>query len=199
MSAANTTEALHTPDELLCMPDGKGYELVRGTLIKTDMGAESVWVGGMLFWYLVQFVKEHDSGWVFHSEAGYRCFPHEPKMIRKPDISFIKTGRFPGDVVPKGWITIVPDLAVEVVSPRDRASELDEKLADYRAAGIPLTWVVYPESRSVMVHRRDGSMARLLEAESLSGEDILPGFSCPLREFLPAEPTETPQPPTNPS
>jgi len=185
MCAAASTEALHTPDELLSMPDAKGYELVRGRLIKTDMGAESSWICGMLFWHLVQFVKEHGSGWVFPSEAGYRCFPHEPKMVRKPDVSFIKKGRFPGDIVPKGWITIAPDLAAEVVSPRDRASELDEKLADYRLAGIPLTWVIYPESRSVMVHRRDGSVARLLEADDLSGEDVLPGFLCPIREILP--------------
>lgn len=185
MSPAVTTEAAHTPDELMSMPDDKGYELVRGRLIKTDMGAKSSWVGGMLFWYLVRFVKEHGSGWVFPSEAGYQCFPQDPKMVRKPDASFIKKGRLPGDIVPKGWITIVPDLAVEVVSPRDRASELDEKLADYRTAGIPLTWVIYPDSRSVMVHRHDGSMARLLEADSLSGEDVLPGFLCPIREILP--------------
>lgn len=186
MTAAVTTEALHTPEELLSMPDDKGYELVRGRLIKTDMGAKSSWIGGMLFWYLVQFVKQHDSGWVFPCDTGYQCFPQDPKMIRKPDVSFIKKGRFSGETVPKGWITLVPDLAVEVVSPRDRASELDEKLADYRVAGIPLTWVIYPESRSVMIHRHDGSMARLFEADSLSGEEVLPGFQCPIREILPA-------------
>lgn len=191
----SATEALHTPEELQSMPDHKGYELVRGRLIKTDMGAESSWVCVRLLVRLGRFVEEQGAGWVFPSDAGYQCFSHEPKMVRKPDVSFIKQGRFPGDVVPKGWITIVPDLAVEVISPRDRASELDEKLADYRIAGVPLIWEIYPESRSVMVHRRDGSVVRLLEADSLSGEDVLPGFICPIREILPekTKPRQAPQ------
>lgn len=188
MTAAAATEGPHTPDDLLSMPDGKSYELIRGRLVRNDSGAESAWVGGMLLGRLAQFVEEHGSGWGFPSKAGYQCFPHDPGMIRRPDVSFVKRGRFAGGILPDGWITLVPDLAVEVVSPRDRASELDEKLADYRVAGIPLTWVIYPKSRSVMIHRHDGTMARLLEADGLSGEEVLPGFQCPIREILPAAP-----------
>lgn len=186
MAAADATEGPLSPNDLLSMPDGKSYELIRGRLTRNDSGAESAWIGGMLLVRLVQFVEEHGAGWVFPSKAGYQCFPHDPGMVRRPRASFVKKGRFPGDILPEDWITIVPDLAVEVVSPRDRASELDEKLVDYRVAGIPLTWVIYPESRSVMLHRHDGSVARLLEADSLSGEEVLPGFLCPIREVLPA-------------
>ena len=62
----------------------------------------------------------------------------------------------PGDIAPKGWVKIPPDLAVEVVSPNDSASELEEKLDDYRTAGVPLIWVIYPELRKVKILRQEG-------------------------------------------
>ena len=52
---------------------------------------------------------------------GYQCFPHDPGLVRKPDVSFVRYGRFPGGVLPEGWAKIPPDLAVEVVSPNDTA------------------------------------------------------------------------------
>ena len=66
--------------------------------------------------------------------------PPRPGLVRRPDVSFVKKGRLPGDVAPKGWVKIPPDLAVEVVSPNDSVEELiEEKLADYRKAGVPLS------------------------------------------------------------
>ena len=65
-------------------------------------------------------------------------------MVRKPDVSFIRAGCLPGDVLPSGILRIAPDLAVEVVSPNDLAPELDEKLEDYQKAGVCLVWVVIP-------------------------------------------------------
>ena len=103
----------------------------------------------------------------------------------------------PGDIAPEGWVKIPPDLAVEVVSPNDSAEDLEEKLDDYRKAGVPLIWVIYPEARMVKVLRRDGPPRELREDDELSGEDVIPGFRCPLREILPrrasaGEPPATP-------
>jgi Uma2 family endonuclease len=81
-------------------------------------------------------------------------------------------------------------LAVEVVSPNDTASALEEKLEDYQKAGVPLVWVIYPNSRTVWVCRSDGSMSHLHENDELSGEVVIPGFRCPVREiFPPREPS----------
>ena len=93
-------------------------------------------------------------GWAFNADNGYQCFPHDPGLVRRPDVSFVRYGRFPGGVLPKGWAKIPPDLAVEVVSPNDTAYELEEKLEDYQKVGVPLVWVIYPNSRTVRVHRR---------------------------------------------
>jgi Uma2 family endonuclease len=182
---STATETFYTPEDLLYMPDGKSYELVDGQLVERKIGAESGWVGGRLHSRLDRFCEEQSCGWALTLEAGYQCFPHDPGRVRKPDVSFIRFGRLPGGVLPKGWIKIRPDLAVEVVSPNDLVDELDEKLADYERVGIPLVWVIYLVSRQVMVYRVDGSVRRLRENDEISGEDVIPGFRCTVRGILP--------------
>jgi Uma2 family endonuclease len=194
MSTAIATEARCTPEDLLVMPDGVGYELVDGRLVERHMGAESSLVGGELHFRMRLHCRDHGSGLVFPADNGYQCFPHSPRLVRRPDVSFVRHGRLPGDVAPKGWITIPPDLAVEVVSPQDRVYELDEKLADYRKVSVPLVWVINPESRTATIYRADGPIRLLFEDGELSGEDVIPGFRCPLREILPPrEPAEESQ------
>jgi Uma2 family endonuclease len=197
MSTAVETATRYTPEDLLAMSDGKGLELVDGHLVERKIGIEPSWVAGELHALLRQHGKEHDFGWAFQSECGYQCFPHEPGRVRKPDVSFVRYGRFPGGVLPKGWAKIPPDLAVEVVSPNDVIDELDEKLADYRKVGVPLIWVIYLRSRTVMVYRSDGSVSLLDEADDISGEDVIPGFHCLVKDILP-RPEPVPKAPSNP-
>ena len=186
MSTAVATEARrYTPEDLLAMPDGKSYELVDGHLVERKMGAESSWVGGRLYLRLALFCQEHDRGNVWPADNGYQCFPHRPSLVRRPDVSFVRFGRLPGDILPEGWIKIPPDLIVEVVTPNDSVEELEEKLDDYRKARVPLVWVIFPKARKAKVLRLGGPPVELGEDDELSGEDIIPGFRCPLSEILP--------------
>jgi Uma2 family endonuclease len=195
MSASIATKTRYTPEDLLNLPDSKSYELVDGQLVERKTGTESSWVAGELLLLLGQFCKTQRIGWAFPADTGYQCFPHAPSLVRKPDVSFVRLSRFADGVLPKGWTKIPPDLAVEVVSPNDTTYELDEKLEDYRKAGVPLVWVINPNSRIVWVLRGDGSVSHLSEDQELSGEDVIPGFRCRIREILPPrEPSQEPQP-----
>ena len=185
MSTTLATPIEYTPEELLGLPDEKSFELVDGQLVERKMGAESSWVGARLIARLEPFCEENDLGWIFPADNGYQCFPHAPRLVRRPDVSFVRYDRLAGGVLPRGWIKIRPELVVEVVSPNDTAEELDEKLDDYERAGIPLVWVVYPKSRTVNVYRGDGLFRRVREEDELSGENIIPGFRCPVREIFP--------------
>ena len=69
--------------------------------------------------------------------------------------------------------------------PTASSKQLEEKLDDYRRVEVPLVWVIYPELRKVKVLRRGGSVSELREDDELSGEDVIPGFRCPVREILP--------------
>lgn len=84
----------------------------------------------------------------------------------------------------RGFLRIAPDLAVEVVSPNDTVYEVDEKVEELLAAGVRLVWVLNPETRIVEVHRLDGTVSKLHVADELSGEDVLPGFTCPVAELF---------------
>jgi Uma2 family endonuclease len=180
--------ARFTPDDLLNLPDAVNYELVDGQLVERHMGMESSLVAAIVIGEIRQFLKQQPIGLVFGADASYRCYPDAPDKVRKPDVSFIRNGRLPGDRVPKGHCPIAPDLAVEVVSPNDLAYELDEKVAEYQAAGVPLVWVVNPAIRRVRIHRPAtaplGSIAELTANDVITGEDVLPGFRCPVREFF---------------
>ena len=164
MSTVTATEARYTPEDLLALPDGKSYELVDGQLVERNMGAESSLVGGELHFRMRLHCQDHGLGLVFPADNGYQCFLHAPGRVRKPDVSFVRRGRLPGNVVPEGWVTIPPDLAVEVVSPKDRVYELDEKLADYRKVSVPLVWVINPESA-----HRDGLPRRWSDTPPIRG------------------------------
>lgn len=174
-----------TPDELLRMPDSDLYELIDGHPVEKHTGGESSFVGGQISYRLSQHRQAQPGGWVFPTTAGYRCFPARPKLVRKPDVSFVRAGRLPGERPPKGDILVPPDLAVEVVSPNDLYNEVDVKISEYLAVGVPLVWVVNPETRTACIFRPDGSARRLREDDDIDGGDVLPGFRCRLADFFP--------------
>jgi Uma2 family endonuclease len=175
----------YTPEDLLTLPDGDHYELVDGNLVERHMGAVSSWTGGILYHFLQVHCQANNLGWVWPADNGYRCFPDAPGKVRRPDVSFIRRGRLPDEQLPTGYVRIAPDLAVEVLSPNDLAYEVDGKVLEYLRAGVRLVWVVNPESRTVRIHRADGSTGWLLEHAELSGEAVVPGFRCAVRELFP--------------
>ncbi len=186
----STAEPLvYTPEDLLDMPDGKHFELVDGELSGIEIGAESEWIALELGALIRNETSRPRTGWVFGAATGYQCFPDAPGRVRKPDASLIKLGRLPNEVIPKGHIRIAPDLAVEVVSPNDLSSEVTSKVDEYLAAGVELVWVIDPETRHVAIFRQDGSTSVLREDMTLSGENVVPDFSCSVKDLFP--PSET--------
>ncbi|MBV8269132.1 MAG: Uma2 family endonuclease [Planctomycetaceae bacterium] len=182
-------KTLLTPEDLLAMPDEKSYELIDGKLVERNMGVLSSWVGGRLYRQLAEFVEGHDLGWVFPADVGFQCFPGSTRTVRKTDVAFIRSGRFPGEQLPEGYSRIAPDLAVEVISPNDLAYKVDEKVDAYLKAGVRLVWVAHPHTRTVLIYRSDGSVGLVREADELSGEDVVPGFRCPVAAIFPPEPS----------
>jgi Uma2 family endonuclease len=183
------TKTDYTPEDLLAMPDGDQYELVNGLLVERHMGILAAWVGGRLHFHLSLFCDAHSQGWVLQGgDAGYQGFPDSPRTVRKPDVSFVSFGRFPGEELPPGYARLVPDLAAEVISPNDLYEEVDEKVEEYLRAGVRLVWVISPRNHTVRVYRVNGSSHSLREDDELDGEDVLPGFRCRVRDLFPRPP-----------
>lgn len=150
------------------------------------MGAESDWIGMRIGRWLGNFVESQKLGVVFGPTTGYQCFPDDPQKVRKPDLSFVAAHRLPGGTIPRGHLQVAPDLAVEVISPGDSYAAVESKIEDYLRSGIPLVWVLTPETRSVKVYSAGDARPTLLRgSELLTGGSVLPGFSCPADSLFP--------------
>lgn len=181
---SSTPHVRLTAKDLLAMPNERDYELVGGQLVCLNGGFDSSHVSGEMFGRLYTHVKAHGLGWVLPIDAGYQCFPRDPDKVRKPDVSFIRAARLKLADRPKGYCRIHPDLVVEVISPNDLAIELSKKVEDYLEAGVPLVWVLDPESQRVFIYRRTGSDAILSRHDELTGEEVVPGFHCQVSELF---------------
>ncbi len=173
------------------VPDG--YELDDGRLVPLCTSARSSWVSGKILSVLMRHCDETELGWCFPPGTVYRCFSPR-QTARRPDVSFLRRGRLLNEELPWEDLTISPDLAVEVVAPGDLVEELDLKVEDYLRAGVRLVWIVNPDTKSVLIHRANGTMARLRDRQDLDGEDVLPGFRFPLRELWPRRLEKTVEP-----
>ena len=183
--SALTHQPSYTMAEFMALPDHGLYELVDGELMEICMSNLASWVAVKVSTRLDVYCSEKRIGAVFSSETYFKCFPSRPRNARKPDVSFISQERLPADWSADGFFTIAPDLAVEVLSPNDLVYEVDQKIREYLDAGVKLVWVINPEQRLIQIHRADGTVTKLKETDFLGGEDIIPGFSCPVVELFP--------------
>ena len=159
-------------------------ELVDGELLEKPPMAKinakvTLWLGSDV----LRFVADEGLGEVLSESASYKCFPHKPNQTRRPDLSFIVEGRSTPEM-DRGHIPICPDLVVEVISPNDETLDSLARVEDFLAAGTRLVWMVIPEHHMAFIYRADGSVERLRAADSLDGEDVLPGLSLPLAELF---------------
>lgn len=176
--------AAMTAEELLHlnMPN-KRTELVRGALVvREPAGYRHGDVTVRITVAIANHVYAHQLGRVFAAETGF-TLARNPDTVRAPDVAFIRTDRLLSPP-PPGFAELAPDLAVEVRSPDDRAGETLAKVADWLNAGCRLVWVIDPQRAVARVYRADGGEAHLAAADTLDGEDVLPGFVVELGSVL---------------
>ena len=177
-----TTEArLMTAEELLNMPDdGRRYELIEGELI--DLGLPPGFLHGSVSFNIGRaldgFVHPRGLGRVLAAETGFRISAN-PDTVRAPDAAFVATERLPEGDLPEGYLPFAPDLLAEVVSPSDRASDVQEKVHMWLDAGARLVWVAYPSTRSVEAYRSRTDVTIVEGDQLLDGAPVLEGFSIP--------------------
>lgn len=178
-----TSPALTAEDvERVSIP-GKLVELVRGQLVVSEPpGTRHGAIAASLAYHLSDFVRRQGLGLVFAQDTGFKI-ESDPDTVRAPDVAFV--GRERADrIPPRGYAELAPDLLAEILSPDDRPGEVLAKVADWLAAGTKLAWLVDPQRLEVRVHRADGSLSVLRDNDTLDGEDVLPGFTCPLRDVF---------------
>lgn len=164
------------------LPDGSQQELVRGVIITMPPpGARHGACCSRINRRLANFVEDNNLGTVFANDTGF-VTGRDPDSVRGPDIAFWSREKLPE--IPDGYIDVAADILVEVVSPADRYARIQQKVNEYLEKGVGLIWVVDPEDRSVVVFRNGQKPRVLSENESLTGEDVLPGFTCRIADLF---------------
>ncbi len=185
--AAISSAKTYTPEDLAMLPDGDSYELVDGDLVERNVSKLSSFVAARIVRFIGNYCDPANLGWVFGADLGYKCFPKHPNQVRKPDASFVRLERMPAGDIGEGYCEIVPDLVVKVISPNDLAGDVERKLREYHEIGVPLVWVIHPETRSARIHRLDGTGSYLSADQYLERETVLHGFRIRLGDLFPAE------------
>jgi Uma2 family endonuclease len=183
---ATVGQRLITAEEFMKMPDppdGSQQELIRGVIITMPppMGRHGVCCMKVGF-TVYSFVSANKLGHVTSNDAGF-ISERNPDTVRGPDVAYWNSARV--REVPEGYFEVPPDLAVEVVSPNDTHLRVQEKVRHYLTHGVRMVWVVDPELRIVTVYRSKELARTLEETDTLSGEDVLPGFRCRVADLFP--------------
>jgi Uma2 family endonuclease len=173
-------KARYTEQELLGLPDdGRKYELVHGRLREVPTGARHGWIGFRLAGRLYAVLPEHLIA--FDSSPGFRM---RGGNIRSPDIAVMHRHRLPEGLPPEAFVEGAPELAIEIVSPSERQSELLEKIAEYFDSGAQEVWLLLPERKQVYRYRAPLEVEILDEEDVLTGGELLPAFSLRVGELF---------------
>ncbi len=180
-----TKKTTLTAEELLRLSTtGRRYELVKGELYEMPLfGARHGCVAMQIGTVLGSYVWTSELGEVFATGTGF-ILRRDPDTVRALDAAFVATERLPAGELPPGCLEMVPDLAVEVVSPGDSAREVREKVDDWMRAGVRLLWAIDPATRSVTVYRSTDDFSVLSEDDNLDGGQVIPGFSANIKDLF---------------
>jgi Uma2 family endonuclease len=162
-------------------------EFINGEIVEMPpMSFHSGKIASRLAWKLGPFADANGLGTAVIETLFHIPTAEDPGRNRRPDLAFVSYNRWPKDrpesVRENAW-DVIPDLAIEVVSPSDKAIELLEKVGEFLEAGVRQVWVVYPRG-VIYVHDSVESVRSIGPAGVLDGGDILPGFRLPLAELF---------------
>lgn len=166
----------------LCAKRGKLYELIDGTLVEKPMGRPESYLAVELGYAIRHFLESHDLGFITGADDLIEVMP---ELVRGPDVCFTSWSKRPDKTVDGDQISaVIPDLAVEVLSPSNTRGEILRKLKEYFLGGVRVVWVIDPRKRSAVVYTAPDKKTPIDASGSLDGGDVLPGFRLPLGKLF---------------
>jgi Uma2 family endonuclease len=172
----------------MSVPDDMLYEVVDGEIVEKIVDVHEAEIATLLIEFLAPFARAHRLGRVF-GETIFRI-DQSKNLQRRPDVAFVSHARWPAQRrAPKVAVwDMVPDLAIEVVSPSNTADHVQEKIHEYFQAGVSRVWVVYPGQQEVYVYATATQVQIVPLGQDLDGGELVPGFRLPLTVLFEDEP-----------
>jgi Uma2 family endonuclease len=134
---------------------------------------------------LGSYVKTHQLGRVYPADTTYILEEDKDgvQLMRLPDVSFVAAGRVKTHDRDT-YYQLAPDLAIEIISPSERAVAMRAKIKDYLRTGVRQVWQVYPETQEVLVYLADGTVRTYDIGQTIPGGEILPGLALPVADIF---------------
>jgi Uma2 family endonuclease len=173
-----------TVDEFEATCGDERVELIDGVVVpmtpaSNEPSRVTMTIGAILW----NHARQHGLGTVLSAEAGFVLFP-DRETVLAPDVAFVRVGREPQGDARWHFARLAPDLVVEVLSPFDRAADMQAKMAMYQEAGVPLVWVVDPRAQTVTVRALGQVQVVLTATDTLDGGEVLPEFRIAVAEIF---------------
>jgi len=192
-----STDSTSSPGTVLEQNDDLLYEVVDGKVVELPpMGAYEAWLATELARHLGTFARQHQLGRVVQ-EVLFDLGPTVQRK-RRPDVAFVsyehwlRQRRVPRT---EAW-EVVPNLAVEVVSPSNRGDDIVDKVSEYFGVGVECVWVVFPSQEQVYIYESPSRVRILTRVDELHGEPVLPHFRLPLTVLFEEVEEAEPEQPT---
>jgi Uma2 family endonuclease len=185
ISSVPTTELASGPIDLTAVEPDSHYEVVNGKAVeKPALGVFETWFASELFGWLQRSLGIQEHGRVLSEMLFLLDAANDLK--RRPDLAFVSHQRWARNrPVPRtaAW-EVIPDLAIEIISPTNLACEVLVRVDDYFRSGVRSVWVVYPVEEQVYVYESPTSVRILTRSDRLELPAILPGFQLPLESLF---------------
>lgn len=176
------TTRLFTANDLFELGPDAPYELIEGELIEVNPpGGIHGEVAARLTIFVGSFVLSQKLGKVFSNDTGF-LLQQNPDTVLGPDVAFVRQQRLPKS--PVAYIDVVPDLAIEVVSPSNTRAAIERKTHIYLQAGVEQVWIVDPLRPEVRICQADAGIVILGFDDVVSGGTVLPGFELRVRDLF---------------
>ena len=154
------------------------YEFIGGDIVEVVSNSKSSNTGLLIGSFITIHVHKHDLGHTTGADGGYQV--GDERYI--PDMGFISKERMP-ELEDASYISIAPDLALEIISPTDSTRQITFKVANYLASNTTV-WVVYPHDEEVEIYAPNQAVVKLTKEDELDGGTILPGFKLSLKKVF---------------
>jgi Uma2 family endonuclease len=134
---------------------------------------------------LGSYVKTHQLGRVYPADTTYILEEDKDgiQLMRLPDVSFVAADRVKTHDRDT-YYQLAPDLAIEIISPSERAVAMRAKIKDYLRTGVRQVWQVYPETQEVLVYLADGTIRTYDIGQTISGDEIFPDLALPVADIF---------------
>jgi Uma2 family endonuclease len=157
-------------------------ELIDGTLVEKAMGFYESRLASVLIGLLEAYLADNDVGIVLAPDGMTRV---EPGQVRMPDVSFYSWTHFPDHILPAGQIlNVIPDLAVEILSPGNTKQEMKRKRKEYFFGGASLVWEIDPVKKTIRIYTAPDRSQLVREKGKVEGAPVLPGFTLSVEQLF---------------